>query len=324
MASKTDNLYAIARGKVNGKILYVAVGDNGTILTAEESGPGPGAWTLAMSNTAENLRGIVFTEGKDNKFYAVGDNGTLVTSTDGTAWTASTLTNPGETTHLRSVAYNKQWLYITSMDDIDAIADESNFISQDGVTWTAFSDTDQQYQGYLPGFAVVANNSMSGRFVKTINTTDRGGMPKMMVFQTNDPTGDFDVAGFGSGVGLSSDEFLYGLATDETGRYVAVGDNFKILMATDDNLLNWKDVNQSAMVRPRTLRAVAMSGEHFVAVGDFGAVIKSADGGESWDLTDAGTLNKLRGVVSTDLIGKNNTKVFIVVGDKGEIKAIEA
>ncbi|KLP38597.1 hypothetical protein ABR36_11715, partial [Enterobacter ludwigii] len=137
MASKTDNLYAIARGKVNGKILYVAVGDNGTILTAAESGPGPGAWTLAMSNTAENLRGIVFTEGKDNKFYAVGDNGTLVTSTDGTAWTASTLTNPGETTHLRSVAYNKQWLYITSMDDIDAIADESNFISQDGVTWTA-------------------------------------------------------------------------------------------------------------------------------------------------------------------------------------------
>lgn len=63
--------------------LWVAVGNNGTILYAPNSG-GPTAWTVANNvPTTQNLYGISYTQGY---WTAVGAQGTIITSTNGNDW----------------------------------------------------------------------------------------------------------------------------------------------------------------------------------------------------------------------------------------------
>ncbi|AHE73424.1 hypothetical protein M942_22675 [Enterobacter ludwigii] len=327
MASRTADLYAVAKKELfNGNALYVAVGDRGTILTSTNPGSQT-AWTIANSNTTENLRGIVFTEGKDSKFYAVGDNGTIVTSEDGTTWTVSTLPVPaGFTNNLTSIAYNNQWLFAYSWND-DFNESGYSFVSQDGQAWKGLAPA---FTDESAGFAIVANRFKSGRFVMTEKWSNDK-VSKLTVTDSSNPAqvGSYTDLDNYSGVGgnppipLTDNEFLYGLATDEKGRYVAVGDNFNILMATDDNLFNWKDVNQSAMVRPRKLNSVAMSGESFMAVGDICAVLQSKDGGANWTSVDIGLIANLRGVVAASTPDPSASPSFVIVGDGGFTKVIE-
>jgi hypothetical protein len=60
--------------------LFVAVGDNGTILTSEGTN-----WTVRSSGTALALRAVVYHQGR---MLAGGDQGVVLTSADGISWSA--------------------------------------------------------------------------------------------------------------------------------------------------------------------------------------------------------------------------------------------
>jgi len=67
-------------GVAYGGGLFVAVGDNGTILTS----PDAATWTPRTSGTANSLNDITWGRGN---FVAVGEGGTIQTSPNGASWT---------------------------------------------------------------------------------------------------------------------------------------------------------------------------------------------------------------------------------------------
>lgn len=60
--------------------MYIAVGDNGTIITS----PDGVSWTVRNSGVATHLKGVCFL---NSRFIVVGDAGIILTSTDGITWT---------------------------------------------------------------------------------------------------------------------------------------------------------------------------------------------------------------------------------------------
>ncbi len=75
----SNNLNGVVYNNTIGK--YVAVGNNGTIITSS-TGTG-GSWTVQTSTTHSTLNSV--TWGND-KYFAAGDNATLIYSTDGVTW----------------------------------------------------------------------------------------------------------------------------------------------------------------------------------------------------------------------------------------------
>jgi len=70
--------------------LYVAVGDNGTIITTPQIGvpPVPVVWTpVSPAPTAQSLRSITLGGATSTRFLAVGQGGAVVYSDDGFSWT---------------------------------------------------------------------------------------------------------------------------------------------------------------------------------------------------------------------------------------------
>ena len=74
---------------------------------------------------------------------------------------------------------------------------------------------------------------------------------------------------------------LYGVASNDTGDFVAVGEFGRIFKGSGSS---WKLIPRLG----KTLNAVAYGADKFVAVGDYGTMIISADG-EDWSVIDNGT-----------------------------------
>jgi hypothetical protein len=89
ISSVTENLNAVIWDSVNS--IFVAVGDNGTIITATPdvlftSGA---SWTVQTSGTTEDLTSVVYNS-DDGEYVAVGYNNTVVRTDDAEAtWTSS-------------------------------------------------------------------------------------------------------------------------------------------------------------------------------------------------------------------------------------------
>jgi len=77
-----NNLVDVAYG--NGT--FIAVGDNGTIVTSADGT----TWTVQTSGTTNNLNSVTYNA-TDSEFIVVGDNNTILTSSNGSTWTASAL-----------------------------------------------------------------------------------------------------------------------------------------------------------------------------------------------------------------------------------------
>jgi len=101
-------------GVCHGEPGYVAVGDNGTILTSADGTE----WTLRKSGTRAHLDGVAFGGGR---YVAVGDRGTILTSADGSGWTARVSGTPANLTGVAYgsggfVAVGNGWTILTSSD----------------------------------------------------------------------------------------------------------------------------------------------------------------------------------------------------------------
>ncbi len=70
----------ILEGVTYGAGQFIAVGDNGTIITSTDGFH----WSNQISGTSVCLRGVAYANGE---YGAVGDNGVIITSTNGHDWT---------------------------------------------------------------------------------------------------------------------------------------------------------------------------------------------------------------------------------------------
>lgn len=146
-------------GVAYGNGTFVAVGWNGTILTAPGGGPRRGlAWTSHNSGTSMFLSGVAYGNGT---FLTVGLNGVVLTSPDGVAWTKSSDT----VAHLSEVTCNRGTFV--------AVGDKGTILtSPDGVHWTpGNSGTGESLSGIAYGngifVAVGANSTIVRSLPKT-------------------------------------------------------------------------------------------------------------------------------------------------------------
>ena len=94
--SRTSGTTEYLRGVTHDGVgLFVAVGDDGNILTSSDNGT---TWT-SRTGTSDNLKSV--THG-NNTYVVVGQGGVLLTSTDGTTWDNRT---SGTTIHLYGVTF---------------------------------------------------------------------------------------------------------------------------------------------------------------------------------------------------------------------------
>jgi hypothetical protein len=126
-----------------GRDTFVAVGDNGTIVTS----PNGAAWAATDSRTHQGLKKVAFG---DPTFVAVGANGTILTSPDGANWAVGA---SGTSRHLDGVTYGGKTF---------AAVGEAILTSPDGVTWTEIVPRmNQRFLAVAYGggtFAAVADN----------------------------------------------------------------------------------------------------------------------------------------------------------------------
>lgn len=118
------NLQACAFSTIAGKDLYVAVGDNGKVMTS----PDCLVFTSRTSGIASNLNSIIFDNGK---YIAVGDSGKIVTSTNAFNWTTRV---SGVGSRLNKVAkFGTKYI---------AVGDGGVILtSSDAVTWDVMTST---------------------------------------------------------------------------------------------------------------------------------------------------------------------------------------
>lgn len=115
------------RGIIQNGNFFIAIGDNGTILTTND----PGNWTTQQnSGTTNNLNAICYNS-STNQYIVVGDLGTILTSTDSVTWTQQ---NSSTTINLRSVVCVGT-SYVT-VGDLGTI-----LYSSDGINWSESQST---------------------------------------------------------------------------------------------------------------------------------------------------------------------------------------
>ena len=102
--------------------LFVAVGNNGSIVTSNDGSQ----WEVQTSGTADNLFSVCYSDDLE-MFVIAGDSGTILTSEDGETWTAQT---SGTSSTLSKVIYGANILIAVGGSD-------TIITSPDGVTWTS-------------------------------------------------------------------------------------------------------------------------------------------------------------------------------------------
>jgi hypothetical protein len=236
----------IEKDKTKTKGLFVAVGDNGTILTSPDgttwakrtSPPGPfGARVHLYDVTYGN--GLFVTVG--------GDNGTILTSPDGTTWAKR---DSGTSNDLYGVTYGNG-LFVT-------VGEYGTFLtSPDGTTWTKSSSDASATAAGPPGPAhrIYYGN---GLFVTV------GGDNGTILTSPDGTTWTQRTSG------TSND--LYGL-TYGNGLFVAVGDNGTILTSPDGT--TWAKRNSGTS---EEFLGVTYGNGIFLTIGLDGNILISPDG----------------------------------------------
>jgi hypothetical protein len=275
----TNSLYGITYGAG----LFVAVGDNGVVVTS----PDGVTWTARASGITYPLRGVAFG---NSTYVAVGMSGNILTSPDGSSWTAR---NSSITDNLFGIVYGNG-IFVAVGGKANPLTggfSRTILTSPDGITWTIrLSD---QTVSVVPAGIFYGN--------ATFVTVGQGGTA---LYST-------DGASWTPGnTGVTSD--LKGI-TYGNGGFVTVG--ARIL--TSQAGAAWTDVTPNLTFS--YLSGIAFNNGVFIAVGLNTTVLSytrakifSSPDGLAWTERISGSLNPLLGVT-----GGNNT--FVSVGSNGSI-----
>jgi hypothetical protein len=254
---------------------FVAVGDNGTVLTSDDGS----AWTIRPSGIATTLRAVIWA---DSVLYAAGDAGVMLTSRDGIAW-LPVATN----------ATADQYDVVAAGNQCVAVGTGAALLSPNGTDWTRQSigslDTLTGVAWTGKTLVAVGCNSVILSSVNGIAWTPQSSGFLDWMYGIAAHKGLLTIVGYNYsayncyGTALTSTDgvqwtrrfagttrqVLYGLTAAEN-LYVAVGYYGTILTSPDAQ--TWSPCSSGTT---RKLQAVTFSATTFVAVGDRGTILIS-------------------------------------------------
>jgi len=288
------------RAVVYGGAQYVAVGDNGTIITS----PDGYNWSVQSYGVFTNLTGVAYAAGE---YAAVGAGGVILVSSNAVAWTQIAFVT---TKSLHSIVGDITWQY-DGVFEFLAVGDAGTAVAYQGTHWSTISSgtTNNLYGIAADEYCAVGNGG-------TVEYVNANGL---------EPVQDE----FGT---VATTNNLYAVADIYNGDAVAVGDmnssHFTedgVLVSTDGNDQYWSPVfNLSDIWSPSSefiLRAIATGPSGVVAVGDTGytleyvypGVVFTSANGTSWSESSSTTSeNRLYGCTY-------GNGLYVLVGDAGGI-----
>ncbi|WP_217593543.1 S-layer homology domain-containing protein [Cohnella sp. GbtcB17] len=246
-------------------------------------------WTLRSPlPTGNTLSSVTFGNGT---FVAVGSKGTILTSSDGANWTSRT---SGTVNILNKVIWGSSLFVAVGAGGLI-------LTSADGVSWTSrASGLTTNIAGITYGnglYVAVGNN---GRIVTSSNGVNwasrtSGINTSYILYDVAYGNGTYTAVG-SSGVVVTSSNggvnwtsqtsgYAYSL-TDVAygdGRFVALGGQNRTLFSNDDGV-SWR----TSGTNYSTAYGISFVNEHYVAVGDSGAILTGANG-VSWTNQSSGT-----------------------------------
>jgi subtilisin family serine protease len=264
---------------VRGSGATVAVGGQGTLLVRDDAA---GEWERVSTGTRARLNDVIYDP--DAGYVAVGDQGTILRSSDGSSWTTA---DSGTGLALRAVASSGNRYIAVGGDHLQGMILES----PDGVTWTDRTPAGLEHILY----GVIWDG---GRFVAV------GGH-----WRTDTGIALSSVDGvFWSNHALNDQPSLHAIARNGNTLVAVGGDWIDPVILRNTGNFTWSAISFPG---EETLYSVAFGNSLWLATGERGALLSSADGTD-WTLLSSGTDFALRGAVWD---GGN----FILVGDGGVI-----
>lgn len=298
--------------------MFVVVGAGGTILTSTDGTQ----WTPQISGTVGSINNVIYADGQ---FVAVGEAGLVLSSPDGVTWKNHPTGIQG---WLSAIAYGNGRYVIPN-------SSLSIWHSTDLDSWKSVSTSETGFVGlrgatYHDGlFVTVGQSSAIFTSSNGVNWVKRVGDTQSMppfysaVIYAG---GSFIAVGGAGGIQQSKSvvvtspdgktwterettgkSFLNSVAAGN-GRVVAVGGGFPMAntVLTSRDGVSWTDFSET----PR-LSAVLFANDSFVAAGDNGLILTSADG-VLWQQRQTGTTAHLNDLVF-------DGRALVAVGTSGTI-----
>lgn len=276
--------------------IYIAVGDEGTLLTS----PDGGTWTKRETGTNVRLIGTAYTITTNPKrFFAAGEDGSLLESLDGAVWTKRSPLPTGQTL-ARFQSYRPSLFgKIVGIGEHGQIVEDAPLPS--GATNNGY------FTGYFttgPGNDLNAAALGNGRWVLagdrfTAVSSDARNFSARIQPMTFEGLafgeGRFVGVGQGGQIATSADGLFWKFQTVVFpgksfhavayggGRFAAVGDSGLIMVSEDG--LTWQD---KSLLVANEFDAITWHDGKFVGVGKSGVALSSLDNGETWKTGSAG------------------------------------
>jgi photosystem II stability/assembly factor-like uncharacterized protein len=272
------------------KEVVLAVGAKGTILSSLDQGE---TWEPRTSNTKANLFDVAFIDQGKGYFlpFAVGDNGTILRgSYDGKTWTALT---SGVTTTLRAVwGYDSTRIFAAGDKGVLLVSEDN------GYTWKKLKSgvkqnltgiaTPSMTEVYIIGTEKTLLYSSDGKkFAKKkqpISWSEKD-KPEESPKIWSTTSGDLWISGANNSIFFSADKgktWSNPPVSDKPKsgcvRYV-INSDAQLLCSADN--ISW---GKQEVMKDAKLRAAAgLDAKTSYAVGDGGLMLRSTDGGKTWE-----------------------------------------
>jgi hypothetical protein len=305
---KTSKFNSIA---FNGLNLYVAVGNNGAVLTSADAV----TWSPVYANTTKTLNDICFGNGL---FVAVGVDGTIITSEDGITWTKSIST---ALINLTSVVFAGDSSPGSSINNFVATSTTGQIIiSPDASAWVttpSVVSVNLHSVAYKNNFLVAVGDE--GTILTSIDSITWTVQDSPTMYNLKTVSYDYDqwiIAGEVSVVLISMDGINWGYGYTDTFRAAAKSSsNITVFVGDGGVIYKTSDINLT-MCNSGTsenLYDIVYATNKFVAVGTSGTIITSTDG-VTWTSVTSGTTNDLNKIVFN-----STTNRFVIVGNSGTV-----